>query len=180
MEENKPIEQLNKKERRELKHHQKSERRESAIRMQKIKRYIAWGSTVLVAIVLVGGITLAYKNKPKIPESDIVSRDGLHWHPTPLIYVKGEKQDLPLNLGISPSGMTPVHTHDDANQGIIHLEFQGLVHKSDITLGQFFKNWGKDIRSFGTSMKMRVNGKENTEPENYVMQDKDSIELKYE
>ena len=34
--------------------------------------------------------------------------------------------------------------------------------------------------SFGTNVKMTVNGKENTEYENYAMQDKDKIELRYE
>jgi len=72
----------------------------------------------------------------------------------------------------------PVHTHDST--GVIHLEMSGLIRKENITLGQFFKVWGKDIRSFGTNMTMTVNGKENTEYENYLMQDKDKIELRYE
>ena len=94
--------------------------------------------------------------------------------------MKEEKQALPTNIGISPLGMTPIHTHDDATLGIVHLEFSGLVHKEDVTLGQFFTNWGKDINSFGTNVKMTVNGVENTELGNYVMQDKDKIELRYE
>lgn len=178
MEENKSIEQLSKKEKRELKHRQKSERRESAIQKQKTKSYILWGVAVLVVIVLIGGLTVAYKNKPKIPESDIVSRNGLHWHPELTIFIKGEKQPLPASLGISGSYMAPVHTHEP--DGVIHLEFQGLVQKKDITLGQFFKSWGKDISSFGTAMKMTVNGKENAEYGSYIMQDKDKIELRYE
>jgi hypothetical protein len=117
-------------------------------------------------------------SQPKTPESDIASRSGLHWHPELAIYVKGVKQDLPANLGIVGSSMAPVHTHEA--DGVIHLEFQGLVRKSDITLGQFFKSWGKDMRSFGTNLKMTVNGKENTEYENYIMQDKDKIELRFE
>src|SRR3989344_5002745 len=62
----------------------------------------------------------------------------------------------------------------------IHLEFQGLTRKQDIILCQFFKNWGKDMRSFGANIKMVVNGKENTEYENYVMRDKDKIELSFD
>ena len=34
--------------------------------------------------------------------------------------------------------------------------------------------------SFGANMKMTVNGKENTEYENYIMRDKDKIELRFE
>jgi hypothetical protein len=165
MEENKSIEQLTKKERRELKHQQKTERRESAIERQKTKRYITWSVTALVVLALVGGLTAVYKNRPQVPESEVVSRNGLHWHPELLIYTKGVKQKTPANLGISGSFMAPV---------------QGLVKKSDITLGQFFKSWGRDINSFGTNVKMTVNGKENTELGNYIMQDKDKIELNYE
>jgi len=180
MEENKPIEKLSKKEKRELKHQQKSERREEAIQKQKTNNYITWGVTVLVVTALVGGITLAYKNRPKVPESDIISRNGVHWHPELTIYVKGEKQEIPANIGLV-GGHQPTHTHsEDSSQGIIHLEFEGLVRKSDTTLGQFFKVWNKDIRSFGPTMKMTVNGVENTEYENYLMQDKDKIELRYE
>jgi hypothetical protein len=178
MEENKSIEQLTKKERRELKHQQKTERRESAIERQKTKRYITWSVTALVVLALVGGLTAVYKNRPQVPESEVVSRNGLHWHPELLIYTKGVKQKTPANLGISGSFMAPVHTHEA--DGVIHLEFQGLVKKSDITLGQFFKSWGRDINSFGTNVKMTVNGKENTELGNYIMQDKDKIELNYE
>jgi topoisomerase-4 subunit A len=36
------------------------------------------------------------------------------------------------------------------------------------------------IQSFGTNMKMTVNEEENTEYENYIMQDKDKIEIRYE
>ena len=72
----------------------------------------------------------------------------------------------------------PIHTHDDLP--LIHLEFSGMVRQQDITLGQFFKNWDKDMRSFGTNMNMTVNGEENTEYENYVMHDKDKIELRFD
>ena len=114
-----------------------------------------------------------------VPELDIVSRQAFHWHSELAIYVKGEKQDIPANIGIGAVHQ-PVHTHNDSDKGIIHLEFQGLARKQDVALGQFFKNWGKDMWSFGTNVKMTVNGKENTEYENYAMQDKDKIELRYE
>jgi len=132
----------------------------------------------LVLILLIGGVWWSKSLQSKDP--DLLSRNGLHWHPELAIYVKEEKQALPTNIGISPLGMTPIHTHDDATLGIVHLEFSGLVHKEDVTLGQFFTNWGKDINSFGTNVKMTVNGVENTELGNYVMQDKDKIELRYE
>ena len=151
--------------------------------------------------VLGGGLTIAAigcliwyaATRPPIPEPDIVSRTGIHWHPVLAIYVKGEKQEIPTNIGIGAVHQ-PMHTHDST--GTIHLEFQGLVRKQDIILGQFFKNWGKDMQSFGSNMqpsdeqgsteasrpnvKMTVNGEENIEYENYVMHDKDIIELRFE
>ncbi len=110
---------------------------------------------------------------------EIVSRSGLHWHSELVIYVKGEKQEIPENIGIGAIHQ-PIHTHDDSDQGIIHMEFQGLVGKQNIMLGQFFKNWDKNMRSFGANMKMTVNGKKNTEYENYVMRDNDKIELRFD
>lgn len=117
----------------------------------------------------------------RVSDPDIVSRSGLHVHPTLAIYVKGVKQEIPADLGVGPQyagapgydlrmKMTAIHTHDDVP--IIHLEFTGgPVRKEDVALGQFFKIWGKDMRSFGTNIHMTVNGKDNTEYENYIMQD---------
>lgn len=123
-------------------------------------------------------------------EDDVVSRSGLHWHPEIALYVKGQKQEIP-QVGLTNMDMSRLHAmhkrmqgqhmHEGPNeQGTIHPKFEGLVRKSDITLGQFFKKWGKSILTLGTDLKMKVNGKENTEYENYVMQDKDKIELRYE
>ena len=75
--------------------------------------------------------------------------------------------------------MAAMHTHDAS--GVIHLEFaRGPVRQDDVKLSQFFYMWGKDMRSFGGNMRMMVNGVENTEYENYMMQDGDKIELHYE
>ena len=150
-------------------------RRQNAQFRSKVKT-ISW---ILVAIAVVGGLTWLVASQPKTPESDIVSRSGFHWHPELAIYVKGEKLEIPENIGIGAVHQ-PIHTHDDSSQGVVHMEFQGLARKQDVTLGQFFKNWGKDMRSFGANMKMTVNGEENTEYENYIMGDKDKIELRYE
>ena len=130
-------------------------------------------------MVIVGIIIWIFASQPKTLESEIISRAGFHWHPELVIYIKGEKQELPENIGIGAIHQ-PIHTHDDSDKGIIHMEFQGLVRKEDTVIGRFFKNWGKDMRSFGTNMKMTVNGEENTEYENYVMHDKDKIELWYD
>ncbi|OGI89501.1 hypothetical protein A2911_00505 [Candidatus Nomurabacteria bacterium RIFCSPLOWO2_01_FULL_40_15] len=143
-------------------------------------------------LVIVGIIVILFAGSiwwSKIIQSsdpDVISRNGIHWHPILEIYIKGEKQEIPVNIGIGgqytslPMGMAPIHTHDDANLGIVHLEFSSLVRKEDIILGQFFANWGRDINSFGQNVSMTINGVSNTELGNYVMQDKDKIELRYE
>jgi hypothetical protein len=109
--------------------------------------------------------------------SSIVSRNGLHWHPTLEIFVRGEKVEIPPNLGLG-AVHKPVHTHEDLP--ILHLEFSGMVREQDIMLQRFFDNWGKDMRSFGAGMRMVVNGRENRDYENYIMQDGDRIELRFD
>ncbi|MBI4088353.1 hypothetical protein HY418_03165 [Candidatus Kaiserbacteria bacterium] len=133
---------------------------------------IITGATIAL---LVGG--LWWSQTLQASDPGIISRSGIHWHPTLAIYVKGEKVEIPQNVGIGAVHQ-PMHTHDDLPA--IHLEYQGTVRKADITLGQFFKIWGKDMRSFGSNMRMTVNGKENTYYEDYVMRDGDKIELHYE
>ena len=170
---------LTKKERKELKRQEKMEAKEEVIQSRQTKRIIRWIGWSAFGIAIIAGLVWLVASQPKTSEGDILSRNGFHWHPELMIYVKGEKQEIPANIGIGAVHQ-PIHTHDDAKDGIVHLEFQGLVRKQDVTLGQFLKGWGKDINSFGTNEKMTVNGQENTELENYVMQDKDKIELRYE
>jgi len=108
---------------------------------------------------------------------DVISRNGLHWHPQLSMYVKGEKIEIPANVGLGAVHM-PMHTHTDLPN--IHLEFEGVVREKDLMLGNFFRNWGKDMRSFGTNMTMTVNGAPNTEYDIFIMHDDDNIELRYE
>lgn len=141
--------------------------------------------TLIGLLILIGGVVWWSKSM-QTSDPNVVAIKGLHSHPILAIYVKGEKQSIPDNIGIGgqysslPMGMSPIHTHDDANEGIIHLEFSGVVHKDDVTLGEFLKTWGKDINSFGSNVKMTVNGAENSELDKYVMGDGDRIELRYE
>ena len=144
---------------------------------------------VLVSVLIIGplaGLIWYAATRPPIPESDIVSRSGLHWHPELSIEIKGKKQEIPANIGIG-AVHNPIHTHD--NSGTIHLEMQGLVKKDDLRLSQFLKIWGKQFNANCLmdwcngpegNVKMFVNGQENTEFENYQMKDKDKIEIKYQ
>ena len=63
---------------------------------------------VATAVIAMGAITIGvlYANQPKTntaqtqPSSDIVSKEGIHWHPHLSIYVRGQKQEIPANIGI--------------------------------------------------------------------------------
>ena len=143
--------------------------------------------TLAVVALLVGGSWAIGTMQQSDP--DVISQSGIHWHPTLEIFVRGEKVDIPANIGLGQQysslptfdrsmGMTAIHTHED--MPVIHLEFPGLVREEDITLGRFFEIWGKDIRSFGESVRMTVGGAENTEYEKYIMRDGDTIQLHYD
>jgi hypothetical protein len=146
---------------------------------------------ITALVVLVIGIGIVAVSRPSVPaDTTIISRNGIHWHPVLDIYVKGEKIEIPANIGIGPQyaaapaygnggmAMTAIHTHDD--MPVIHLEFSGVVREDDIRLGNFFRVWGKEMLSFGGNMQMTVNGKESTEYENLLMHDGDKIELHYD
>ncbi|HBD24476.1 MAG: hypothetical protein UU11_C0002G0016 [Parcubacteria group bacterium GW2011_GWF2_40_69] len=170
---------LTKKERKELKRQEKLEAKDAVVQSRQTKKIIRWIGWTAFGVATIAGLVWLVASRPPVPESDIVSRSAFHWHPELTIYVKGEKQEIPENIGIGAVHQ-PIHTHDDSGQGVVHMEFQGLARKQDTTLGQFFRNWGKDINSFGTLTKMTVNGVENVELDNYVMRDKDKIEIWYE
>ena len=140
--------------------------------MKKIKTsYILIG----LAILIVGLFGLSKYLQSSDP--NVASTGAFHWHPELAIYVKGEKQEIPQGVGLA-GGHKPIHTHDDLP--VIHMEFSGAAKNDEVTLGQFFKNWGKEFNSFGSNVTMTVNGKETSELENYHMKDKDKIELRYE
>lgn len=131
------------------------------------------------SVVLLVGVVWWIGSQPQPPPStgDTLATNGLHWHPELTILVKGERVQIPANIGLV-GGHNPMHTHEDLP--IIHLEFPGIVRSSDLTVNKFFQAWGKDMQSLGTHLTMTVNGEENTEMGNYVMQDKDKIELRYD
>lgn len=139
-----------------------------------MKKFIIGG--IVLILLFVGAIQWSKSLQSKDP--DVVSRSGLHWHPTLAIYVRDEKQEMPANLGLMGSRMGLIHTHEP--DGVIHVESIGLVRKSEITLGAFFKAWGKEMNSFGSNVKMTVNREENAQLGDYQMKDGDKIELRYE
>lgn len=176
MEENQQNE-LTKRERKELRRQERIEEKQQVARQRAIKRITKIALGVIIVTGSIGVFAWYVASRPPVPEGEFLSRRGLHWHPELAIFVNGEKQEIPANLGI---GVThnPLHTHDSS--GVIHLEFQGVVRRDDVKLDKFFEVWGKDFMELGSSVTMTVNGEENTELQNYVMRDGDKIELHYE
>lgn len=136
-----------------------------------------------LAVIIGGGLLFWMSSEPgdSIDDTDIVARKGIHWHPELSIYVNGEKQNIPANVGLI-DGHYPIHTHvEDAMQGVLHFEFGGVVRTDDLRLKNFFKIWeDKNIETaFGTLERMSVNGEDSVEFGEYVVQSEDKIVLFY-
>lgn len=161
---------------------EKKERQEKAKSTKKIIWISLW---VGVALVVLYGIFWIV-TLPKLPQSKIISRNGLHWHPKISIIIKGEEVEIPASIGIG-AVHRPMHTHK--SDGTIHMEYNGVVRENTLRVGNFFDVWGKDFSADsilgniagedGGTIKMLVNGKENTEFENYIMKDGDIIKIIY-
>lgn len=170
----------------ELKREQKLAEQKRRERNHLVKRALKIGAVIALVGGSIGSLIGYVATRPPVPENEIISRGGIHWHPELAITVKGQKQEIPANLGFGAIHQ-PVHTHDST--GVLHLEIQGLVRKDNTQLGRFFKIWGKEFNSnciFDNcngpegKVTMMVNGKENTEFDHYEMKDKDKIEIQYD
>lgn len=186
MEQNQLSQQSNKKNEYELKRQIKIDEQRQLQRKKTIKRISKLLYIVVIIAIVIGVLGWYIVNLPQTPENDIISSYGIHWHPELSIYIKGQKQEVSANIGIGVNHQ-PIHTHDTT--GVLHLEIQGRVTKDGIKLSRFFKIWSKQFNSnciFDScngpdgKVKMLVNGQENNEFENYLMQDKDKIEIRYE
>ncbi len=172
-------------ERKELRRQAKQAERQRTTRRRTLRWFWKTGAVVLAALGAVGGIAWYIAATPPIVEQDVVSQLGVHRHVDLRITIKGTTQDIPANLGIGVRH-NPIHTHD--RDGVVHLEFEGFVTKDDLRLREFFKVWGKRFNRNcilehcngpDGNVAMLVNGVENREFENYVMKDKDIIEIGY-
>jgi len=147
------------------------------------KTYITAGIIVVIIGALFGIQKIIDNN---VDTTNLLSQNGLHTHAELEIVVDGEKQVIPPNIGLI-GGHNPIHTHDE--EGLIHLEFEGVVKQDDTKLGNFFKVWGKSFENktilryepaVGKKLTMLVNGEVNTEYEAYHMLDGDKIQLMFE
>lgn len=121
-------------------------------------------------------------------DNEIISQEPIHYHPELTVLVKGEKQEIPANVGIGPQyresrfydtmmNMTDIHTHDAS--GVLHWEvMHAPVRRGHLRLGNFFEIWG---RSFDFSKaKMFINSEPNNELLNYLIKDGDKIGIIFE
>ena len=152
---------------------------------------------LLVIILVFGSFFFLFRNSNKTQNVNGIPQQPIHWHPKLKIIIKGEEQFIPPNIGISIGNnidnqisgmrMSPTHTHE--SDGTIHLENNRPWQKPEtLTLGYFFKTWGKNFNSScifeycnnenGTLI-MTANGKPNYEFEVYTMHDKDKIVIEY-
>jgi hypothetical protein len=147
---------------------------------------LGWLGMGLLAIVLLGLLAVQGCTPSPLPESEIISKQGIHWHVELSITTLGQKQDIPANVGIGVAEHS-IHTHEANN--VIHLEFTGLVKKDDIRLGRFFEIWDKKFsqnciftKCNGPEgkVKMFVNREPNFQFENYIMRDKNKIQIFFE
>lgn len=108
----------------------------------------------------------------------------MHIHPTVEIYIEGEKQIIPANIGISNTGMRVIHTHDSS--GILHVE-SPVPHQ--FFLKDFFTIWEKQFSNSCIfdycedethQLTVLVNGVESTVIEDVPLMDKDLIQIFYE
>jgi hypothetical protein len=116
-----------------------------------------------------------------VPTMGDSSAGGAHIHPKLAVFVRGERIELPANVGIdparSPMEMAGLHTHDAS--GLIHVE-----NAADPTLGQFFEIWGVSLSPTqlgphqaknSESVRVWVDGRPSTQLEDLVMEDGQQI-----
>jgi len=158
--------------------------------MDKIKKY---GIIAIIIIGLVGGYLLLPKAEPvDLKVGNLVFPLGkIHWHAIPTVYICGENIPIPRPLSDVHLGGSLLHTHQDAKA---HIE-GSVSDPSQITLGLFMINIGMTFtdtalvdKKNGDSclngnpgtVKLFVNGIQNSDLSNYVLRDGDLIEMKFE
>jgi len=184
--ENQEFQQLNKFDRKKLRHQQKLEEKNSFARKRKVKSISKMAFIVLIVAGIIGAFVWYVVNLEPIPEEDIITTTGIHRHPQVSILIHGAPQKIPASFGIGVIEQK-IHTHDTS--GTLHVEMGGLVTKKDIEVNEFFRLWGRQFNSEcifefcngpeGT-VTMTVNREPSVEFENYLMQDGDRIEIRYE
>jgi hypothetical protein len=115
---------------------------------------------------------------------------AIHQHAFMKIFIDGQEAVIPSRVG-EFNGQPVFHTHDipaTADPRGMELHMHDLTVRQ-FKLGEFFRNWGVSLSSthIGRNvvdkthkLTMTVNGVNNTDFENYVMQDQDRIVINYD
>jgi hypothetical protein len=166
--------------------------------MAKKRNTTSWQTivvVVLVAAMLIGLIGISFFSGGSITRQSLTTRQvalacttdmatTFHIHPSLEINISGENMTIPANIGVSPTCMNSLHTHDDT--GLIHVE---APEKRDFTLADFFAVWNKEFSrnqildakvDANTEIVMTVNGTPSNEYENLVLKDGDKIVISYQ
>lgn len=151
-------------EKKELARRQREEVRRRVRRAQRTRRF-AWVAGV-AAVIAVGVFLLVRPDEPTVrPETlpgeltteapwnanadlaaeragimDLPGHEqplAMHSHVDLQIFVDGERQDIPVSVGIDGEEIESIHTHSPGE--VVHVE-SGTV--SEFTLGEFFDVWG--------------------------------------
>ncbi|MBC8500202.1 MAG: hypothetical protein ISS25_00045 [Nanoarchaeota archaeon] len=138
----------------------------------------------LLLLIILISLTACSKNV------DVLSIDlrehknlAMHIHPVVEIEVKGEKQEIPSDIGISDEGMRVIHTHE--SDGTLHIESPVL---QQFFLKDFFSVWNRNFNSTcifdsciddNHTLKVFVNDIETDKYGDLLLQDKDNIKIVY-
>jgi hypothetical protein len=108
-----------------------------------------------------------------------------HFHTHLTILYKGQPVNVPASVGIQPTCLYWLHTHDDS--GIIHVEAPKSEASRKFKLGDFFQVWGQALSGkqvatiklgSGDQLKAWVNGQPYTgDPANIPLASKEQIVL---
>lgn len=98
-----------------------------------------------------------------------------HIHPHLEIYIDGQRQTIPADIGVVKSCMAEMHTHDDT--GKIHIE--SAYAGKEFSLRQFFDVWKEKIEKGGYDLEMTVDDTPSVEFGNLPLKDNQKIVLKY-
>jgi hypothetical protein len=113
---------------------------------------------------------------PPMPDMPIYA---MHIHPHLTIFINGQEQVIPANIGLTPAGWEPLHTHDSS--GTIHVESPVA---QDFHLSDFFAIWGQPFTSqvilnhytdADHPVMVTVNGQPSNDYGNLVLHDQDNI-----
>lgn len=115
---------------------------------QKKKKLTKWQ---LIIPVILGGagvgialvVNLAVAGPPPLEQCIPSENMAFHHHSKINATLNGEPYIVPANIGLTPSCVKPLHTHD--TDGVIHIEF---VKPARFTLGNFIKLWDIDLNQY--------------------------------